>query len=137
MDGYLVFNDKSVIKSHYLNEDIYNSMSNKDYIKEVAKMTNNIGYNGNAVTGTQDKVFLLSAKECGLSCPSWYSSYSGGFNAEGTIYTWFESNTVDGWFWLRSPCSSTNSLFFYCLDGALNFGGAHGEITVRPAFVIG
>lgn len=24
MDGYLVFNDKSVIKSHYLNEDIYN-----------------------------------------------------------------------------------------------------------------
>lgn len=24
MDGYLVFNDKSIIKSHYLNEDMYN-----------------------------------------------------------------------------------------------------------------
>ena len=128
----------------WLNEDIYNSMSNKDYIKEVTKMTNNIGENGNSVTGTQDKVFLLSPKEAGVE---WviadedcgWPDYPGmnALNNEGTIYEWFESNTVDGWFWLRSPYSAANNSFFRYSCSSLESTVATVENTVCPAFVIG
>ena len=105
----------------WLNEDIYETMSNKDCIKEVTKMTNNIGYNGNSVTGTQDKLFLLSPKETGVEWQMADSNYwdwpdyvgMNALNSEGSTYEWFESNTVDDWFWLRSPFSY-NNLNFYC-----------------------
>ena len=125
-----------------LNNDIYNSMSNKDYIKSVSKMTNNTGYQGTTATSTSDKVFLLSPKEAGVADDiagwSWYpEEYKPVLETEGTTYTWFESNTVDGWFWLRSPYSDGNHIFFFYGDGDLDYSGAYGECTVCPAFVIG
>ena len=126
----------------WLNSDIYNSMSNKDCIKEVPKMTNNTGYQGTTATSTSDKVFLLSPKEAGVADDiaglSWYpEEYKRVLETEGTTYTWFETNTVGGWFWLRSPDSSDDSNFFSYDNGGLNDGGAGREGTVCPAFVIG
>jgi hypothetical protein len=129
----------------WLNKDIYDTMSNKDYIKEVTKMTNNIGYNGNSVTGTQDKVFLLSPKETGVEWQMadenyWnWPDYVGmnALNSEGTTYEWFESNTVSFWLWLRSPYSSDNSNFFLYGYGGIDCNNGYSEDTICPAFVIG
>ena len=129
----------------WLNGNIYNSMSNKDYIKTVTKMTNNIGYNGNSVTGTQDKVFLLSPKEAGVEwqmADSNYWNWSGypgmnALNSEGSTYTWFATNTVGDYFWLRSPRSDIDDVFFDYGYGGLGSGIASYGVTVCPAFVIG
>ena len=124
----------------WLNGYIYESMTDtKAYIKEVSKDTNNIGYNGNSVSATNDKVFLLSQKEAGVSNNWNWSGYPGmnALNSEGTTYEWFESNTVGDWFWLRSPDSSDDSNFFSYDNGGLNDGGAGREGTVCSAFVIG
>ena len=129
----------------WLNKDIYGTMSNKDYIKEVTKMTNNIGYNGNSVTGTQDKVFLLSPKEAGLEWQIADSSYwnwpdyvgMNALNSEGSTYTWFATNTVGDYFWLRSPRSDIDDVFFDYNYGGLGSGIASYGVTVCPAFVIG
>ena len=129
----------------WLNGDIYNSMNNKNYIKEVEKLTNNIGLNGNSVTGTQDKVFLLSSKETGIAWQMADSNYGNmpdyiginALNSEGTTYEWFESNTIHDSLWLRSPCSNFNSGFFIYSNG--NLGNLYADIkeAVCPAFVIG
>lgn len=105
-------------------------------------MTNNTGYQGTTATSTSDKVFLLSPKEAGVADDiaglSWYpEEYKRVLETEGTTYTWFETNTVGGWFWLRSPDSSDDSNFFSYDNGGLNDGGAGREGTVCPAFVIG
>ena len=124
----------------WLNGYIYESMTDtKAYIKEVSKDTNNIGYNGNSVSATNDKVFLLSQKEAGVS-NSWdWSDYPGmnALNNEGTTYEWLESNTVGDWFWLRSPSSHVSDSFFYYYYGDLGCNSANVEYTVCPAFVIG
>ena len=124
----------------WLNGYIYESMTDtKAYIKEVSKDTNNIGYNGNSVSATNDKVFLLSQKEAGVS-NSWdWSDYPGmnALNNEGTTYEWLESNTVGNWFWLRSPSSHISDSFFYYYYGDLGCNSANVEYTVCPAFVIG
>jgi hypothetical protein len=126
----------------WLNENIYNTMSNKDYIKEVTKMTNNIGYQGTTATSTSDNVFLLSPKEAGVADDiagwSWYpEEYKPVLETEGTTYTWFETNTVRDWFWLRSPSSDYDFDFFGYGDGFLDGSGANIENPVCPAFVIG
>lgn len=130
----------------WLNEDIYDTMSNKDYIKSVDKMTNNIGYQGNTTTPTSDKVFLLSPKEAGIEWQVadsnyWdWSAYVGmnALNSEGTTYEWFESNTVDVWFWLRSPYSDNSDHFFYYSSGFLDLDiVVDSKYPVCPAFVIG
>ena len=129
----------------WLNKDIYGTMSNKDYIKEVTKMTNNIGYNGNSVTGTQDKVFLLSPKEAGVEWQMADSNYwdwpdyvgMNALNSEGSTYTWFATNTVDDCFWLRSPYSGNDGYFFIYGYGNLDSYRADRGNTVCPAFVIG
>jgi hypothetical protein len=136
--------EASEIRS-WLNEDIYNTMSNKDYIKEVTKMTNNIGKNGNSVSETQDKVFLLSPKETGVEWQMadsnyWDSpDYTGinALNSEGTTYEWFESNTIDDNFWLRSPYSNYSDHFFYYDYSNLSILIAFIGKPVCPAFVIG
>ena len=129
----------------WLNGNIYNSMSNKDYIKTVTKMTNNIGYKGNSVTGTQDNVFLLSPKEAGVEWQMADSNYwdwpdyvgMNALNSEGSTYTWFATNTVGDYFWLRSPNSDYDDDFFNYCYGDLSDIFADDESTVYPAFVIG
>lgn len=128
----------------WLNGDIYNSMSNKDYIKSVSKITNNVGKGGTTATSTSDKVFLLSAKEARVADDlsdaqwSWYpEECKPVLEKEGTKYAWFEFNVVSDRFWLRSPSSDANVMFFGCKDGGLQYSGAVGQLTVCPAFVIG
>ena len=132
----------------WLATDIYNSMTDvKDYIKPVTKLTNNIGYNGNTVSETSDKVFLLSPKECGIEWQMannyyWaWPDYVGidALNAEGTTYEWFANGGyIDFYFWLRSPYSdSVNYFFSYYYGDLVGDGIADFENTVCPAFVIG
>ena len=131
----------------WLNTTIYESMTDtKAYIKEVSKDTNNIGYNGNSVSATNDKVFLLSPKEAGIEWQMSDSNYWGwadypGMNAlnnEGTKYAWFNgSNTINDYFWLRSPYSGDDDSFFNYCYGDISNVGADGGSAVCPAFVIG
>jgi hypothetical protein len=129
----------------WLNGDIYNSMSNNDYIKPVSKMTNNTGYQGATATSTSDKVFLLSPKEAGVADDitnddwwDWYpEEYKPVFETEGATYSWFISNTFVDWFWLRSPLSHCDGYFSGYFGGSMNDCGANLECTVCPAFVIG
>ena len=126
-----------------LNSYIDNSMTDvKDYIKEVDKYTNNIGYQGNTATATSDKVFLLSIKEVGLqNYPvdnNWNYQYMDALNAEGTTYQWFaDGNTISGYFWLRSPNSNYYDRFFDYNGGNLEDLTALSIGFVYPAFVIG
>ncbi len=131
----------------WLNNDIYNSMSNKAYIKEVTKMTDNVGYKEDKinttddVTGTQDKIFLLSAVETGSQSQvdNWSYQYINQINAEGTTYEWFKTNSLSGtWFWLRSPYAFEDyGFFFYESDMGILHNGAECDYPVFPAFVIG
>ena len=126
----------------WLNEDIYNSMSNKDYIKSVSKMTNNTGYQGITATATSDKVFLLSAKETDVAWRiadwGWYSEeYKPVLEAEGITYEWFESNIIDDDIWLRSPYSQHDGSFFSYHYYNLGEQSANKAYVAYPAFVIG
>ncbi len=133
----------------WLNSDVYNSMRDvKEYIKTVDKLTDNIGYSETALitdrlSKTQDKVFLLSPVEWGLTCPSSYSNYVDVFINEGTTYEWFMTNTVDASFWLRSPYSNDKSGFFYYeysefdKEGYISYDTVLSRDRVFPAFVIG
>ncbi len=129
----------------WLNGDVYDSMTDvAPYIKSVTKMTNNIGYNGNSVSDTSDKVFLLSPKEIGVEWQitgHWaMPDYVGmdALNTEGTIYKWFaDGGKILDWFWLRSPISNGNNYFFSYDNGNLDCKNADYEDTVCPAFVIG
>ena len=125
----------------WLNKDIYNTMSNKDYIKSVSKMTNNTGYQGTTATSTSDKVFLLSPKEAGVAdfMASWAyfpEEYRPVLEAEGTTYEQFESNAVYDWFWLRSPVAFSSECFYGYLNSMVG-QDANYEDAVCPAFVIG
>jgi hypothetical protein len=125
----------------WLNGDIYNSMSNKEYIKSVDKMTNNTGYQGTTATATSDKMFLLSAKEAGVADDiAGWSVYPGKYKpvleTEGTVYSWFTSNTVDVCLWLRSSSSGNDGDFFIYDNGNLNYSAEFRD-AVCPAFVIG
>ena len=122
----------------WLNNDIYNSMSNRDCIKTVTKMTNNIGYQGTTATSTSDKIFLLSPKECGFNCPSWYDKYNTIFNEEGTTYEWFTNGGYVGTqLWFRSACSSSNDGFFHYGSAACGTNSSTSVYYIKPAFVIG
>ena len=128
----------------WLNSDVYNSMNIKDLIKPATKQTNNTGYQGNSVTGTSDKLFLLSPIEAGVADDinsaswSWYpEQYKPVLQNEGSTYSWFESNTVSVWFRLRSPNSNSDNNFFGYYYGDLSSETAYTERPVCPAFVIG
>ena len=121
----------------WLNNEFYNSMSNRQYIKEVIKMTNNIGENGNIASETSDKIFLLSPKECNKECASYYQDYKNVFDSEGTPYEWFENNQPSNWFWLRSPSSKSPRSFFIFDNGLRGSESASYAFNTSPAFVIG
>ena len=124
----------------WLNSDIYNSMSNKDCIKSINKMTNNTGQQGTTATSTSDKVFLLSVKEAGVADNiwDWYpEEHKPVLETEGTTYTWFESNTVNNKFWLRSPISDDYSAFFCYNNADIDGNSSFLVNTVCPAFVVG
>ena len=126
----------------WLNSDIYNNMSNKDYIKEVTKMTDNVGYSGqeNEVTATSDKVFLLSVIETGLQDQAegdFDYPYMDAIKAEGTTYEWFTNNSLRDFFWLRSPVSSGDNRFFCYGGNTLECDNAEVEDAVFAVFVIG
>ena len=133
--------EKSDIRE-LLNKDIYNTMSNKECIKEVTKITNNIGYNGTTVSETKDKVFILSAKEAGIvnfeiSWTEYPDEYKTVLESEGTTYDWFASNSPSGYSWLRSARSNHEANFFACSFSNLGNYNANREENICPAFVIG
>lgn len=131
----------------WLNSTIYNSMTDtKDYIKAVSKDTNNIGYNGNSVSATIDKVFLLSLKEAGMEWQMADDDYlanpnyvgMNALNKEGTTYEWFTNVSCIGlYFWLRSPYSDRDDSFLFYDDDNFMYYYTTTYHTVRPAFVIG
>ena len=129
--------EKSEMRS-WLNNEVYNSMSNKNCIKTVAKLTNNVGLNGKTVSATHDKLFLLSPRECNFNSPSWNTEFTNVFDSEGSPYAWFvNGGTLNDFHWLRSPQSTYDNIFFRYNQGTLYFNGSFGTINVRPAFVIG
>ena len=136
---------ESSVMRNWLNTDIFNSMTDtKDYIKEVVKMTNNIGHQGDEVSGTRDKVFLLSTKEVGLEWQLTHKDYWDGYdymNAidnEGESYEWFKNGGyINGFVWLRSPDSNTETNFFVWELGNIDCDNANIEYCTCPAFVIG
>ena len=122
----------------WLNSTILNSMSNKNQIKTVNKKTNNTGYQSTSTTETSDSVFLLSPIECGFACPASYEEYSALFNAEGSVYEWFNGHSTNTYIWLRSAAATNkNNFFCYGNDGKLYGSDASNEYSVFPAFVIG
>ena len=114
-----------------LNSEIYNSMSNKEQIKEVTKMTNNTGYCGTVATETQDKLFILSVVESGLS-----SEYD--VDGEGTTYEWFKTKKLNrNYFSLRSSYFNSESDFFsYDFGKLYNISGGYAN-PIFIVFVIG
>ena len=131
----------------WLNSNIYESMNNKVYIKEVTKITNNIGQGGNIATETSDKVFLLSPKEIGIEWQIAHEDYWDNpdypyidmINSEGITYDWFKTNSIGyGGFWFRSPHPSSDSKFFSYQSGVFgNDKASDRAIDVFPTFVIG
>ena len=115
---------------NWLNNEVYNSMSNKNYIKEVTKMTNNVGKGGIEVTETRDKLFFLSAIETGFSA---YNVVDG----EGTTYEWFVHNKTGQPLTLRSPTTDSYIYFKTYLGNYLGSCYSDAEVPVSPAFVIG
>ena len=122
----------------WLNSTVLDSMSNKNQIKTVNKKTNNTGYQSTSITETSDSIFLLSPIECGFDCLASYEEYSVLFNAEGSVYEWFNGHSINTYFWLRSA-TATNKNNFFCNgnDGKLYGSAAGNEYSVFPAFVIG
>ena len=122
----------------WLNSTVLDSMSNKNQIKTVNKKTNNTGYQSTSITETSDSIFLLSPIECGFDCPASYEEYSALFNAEGSVYEWFNGHSTNTYIWLRSA-TATNKNNFFCNgnDGKLYGSAAGNEYSVFPAFVIG
>ena len=122
----------------WLNSTVLDSMSNKNQIKVVNKKTNNTGYQSTSITETSDSVFLLSPIECGFDCPTSYEEYSVLFNAEGSVYEWFNGHSINTYVWLRSATATNkNNFFCYGNDGKLYGSAADNEYSVFPAFVIG
>lgn len=130
----------------WLNGEVYNTMSNKEYIKSTTVLTNNIGENGNEVSATTDKLFLLSPKEIGIESQmeDYWATMNGTYpgmdalNNEGSIYQWFaEGNGPSGYFWTRSAYSSGNQYFNFVSYGRLSQGYANSKNGILPAFVIG
>ena len=122
----------------WLNSTVLNSMSNKNQIKTVNKKTNNTGYQSTSITETSDSIFLLSPIECGFDCPASYEEYSALFNAEGSVYEWFNEHSTNTYIWLRSATATNkNNFFCYGNDGKLYGSAADNEYSVFPAFVIG
>ena len=122
----------------WLNSTVLDSMSNKNQIKTVNKKTNNTGYQSTSATETSDRVFLLSPIECGFDCPASYEAYSALFNAEGSVYEWFNGRSTNTYIWLRSATATNeNNFFCYGNDGKLYGSAAGNEYSVFPAFVIG
>ena len=122
----------------WLNSTVLDSMSNKNQIKTVNKKTNNTGYQSTSITETSDSVFLLSPIECGFDCPTSYEEYSVLFNAEGSVYEWFNGHSINTYIWLRSATATNkNNFFCYGNDGKLYGSAADNEYSVFPAFVIG
>ena len=132
-----------------LNGSIYDSfMSNmKPYIKTVEKTTNNVGYQGTAVSTTSDKLFLLSLNEVGLcdkvQSLGWYNeTYMKVIRTEGTTYEYFQTDgynrraNVADWWYLRSPNSVTRYFFSVDIGGTLDSADDFENVII-PAFVIG
>ena len=116
----------------WLNGDVYESMNNKTYIKEVTKMSNNVGEGCTEATATKDKVFLLSVAETGLN-------YDYDIDGEGTVYEWLKNNN-DFYlaFWLRSASSSSSCVFHKYNYGSISGDYAHMKgYNIFPVFVIG
>ena len=140
---------KSSSMRESLNTYCYNDLSNKEYIKEVTKLTNNIGKTGNSVSETSDKLFLLSPIEIGVAWQmadpnEWNDPDYAGMNAlnsEGTTYAYFENNIINNnmAFYLRSPVNSTSSQqsFFAYYNGKLYSYRAGIRNQTLAAFAIG
>ena len=128
----------------WLNTTVYNSMTDvRDYIIEVEKYTNNVGYGATSVSATYDKLFLLSVIERGMQDDVGNRlghTYMNIINSEGSTYEFFKSDrNLEGNIWLRSPNAETDNNFFMCSN--TNKYIAHSmpknSADICPAFVIG
>ncbi len=117
----------------WLNGEIFNTMDNRDYIKEVMKRTNNVGKNGTESTSTYDKLFLLSVVETART-------HEYALNDEGSAYEYFANGgEFNGYFWTRTPSTSplnTNN-FLYYHHSSIMYNSARVAYPIYPAFVIG
>ena len=98
------------------------------------------GYNSpNSTKSATCYLFLPSMKEVGFN-DNIYDSYpyKTAIEAEGETFDYFsEGCSIDGGFWLRSPYSQFNNIFFYYSYGGYYDGLASFSRPVYPAFVIG
>ena len=130
----------------WLNTDLLNSMiDTKEYIKPVNKTTNNVGYQGNEVSSTLDKIFLLSVHEANLSekLIRWTGGYEyiDSIYKEGQPYEWFldsQNNYLNTTACLRSVNANGDTFFFmFGYNGHILSNNAQVAYCVYPAFVIG
>ena len=137
-----------------LNGIIYNSLSIKNYIKEVTKEYITT-YNTGAKSTCSDKLWLLSCGEI------WNNGYNGGntrgyaMATEGSQYKYYKINlgstafntftnitekpnasNLDYW-WLRSPfCNSSYDFCYVDIYGYCNNSSANYTYGVAPGFSI-
>ncbi len=137
-----------------LNETIYNSLSIKNYIKEVTKEYITT-YDTGAKSTCSDKLWLLSCGEI------WNNGYNGGntrgyANAtEGSQYKYYKTNLENAaynsgtnitkkpnannsvWWWLRSPSYYGSGIFCGVgIGGDCNYANANYSRGVAPGFSI-
>ena len=120
---------------NWLNNDVYNGLDEtlQTSIKEVSKMTNNVGNGDKTATATvtNDKLFLLSVSEIGKTSTC-------DIDGEGEMYEWFRANSLDSkMFWLRSPRVDSNANFCDNYRGNIGSNYASYLYNVITAFVIG
>lgn len=115
----------------WLNGEVYNSLDIKGYIKEVSKMSNNVGYGGTEATETKDKLFLVALAEVGK--PDSIQCVEG----EGTTYEWFTNNSIDGNYAFRTASKKTTGFLRHRSNNKFQHAAGNKESTVQFAFVIG
>ena len=134
-----------------LNSTTYNSIENKEYIKQVNKQYIATYNSASSVILSQDYLWLLSCSEI------WNNGgvkgrYGYAITSEGEQYKYYENinatyniansslakPTPDKYnrVWLRSPTFNASENFCYVLGGASHYTAAIGVWSVAPGFSI-
>ena len=117
----------------WLNGEVFDSMENKAFVKQVMKKSNNTGRNGVTSTSTYDNVFLISVKEMN-------KEHEYALTDEGTPYEYFlNGGTIDVHCWFRSASiySGNKNNFLYHHQTGILANSARIEYPICVAFVIG
>lgn len=132
----------------YLNDTLFNKIDIGSIVSQV-KIPYTYGAKSTTVrsgaNGLSTKLFLLSAKECGLEQSTYGTVYN--FNIEGATLDYFSgganlrakySGSYDQW-WLRTPQSGNNgSAALVQKDGTVygNQSVSYAKYGVRPVFIV-